>query len=395
MPWPRTSVMDSRTMFIGAYLRDEEPISRLCERYGISRKTGYKWIERYREAGIAGLSERSSARLTQQRRIDAETADRLLGLRRERPTWGPKKLLARLRQDQPDRTWPAASTLGDLLKREGLSQPRRRRRQPQTGKPALIEATAPNVSWAADFKGWFRTGDGVRCEPFTVTDGYSRYLLSCEAVPKITFVAVQPVLTRLFREHGMPQALRTDNGSPFARRDALGGLTQFSVWLLKLDVWPDFITPGRPDMNGRHERMHRVLREDTISPAASSITAQQERFDAWRTDYNTCRPHEALGQCCPATLYEASVRAFPEQIAGWEYPADHHVRKVVGDGYIHWRDGTIYLSGALRGETVALAQRDDGNWVVRFRGFELAVVDDASGELNVGRLRRTAVYRAA
>ena len=288
MPWPRTSVMDSRTMFTGAWLRGEEPVSQLCERYGISRKTGYKWIERYQEAGIAGLGERSSARLTQQTRIDAETADRLLGLRRERPTWGPKKLLARLRQDHPDRTWPAASTLGDLLKREGLSRTRPSRRKPPNGKPALIEAAAPNVSWAADFKGWFRTGDGVRCEPLTVTDGYSRYLLGCAVVPKITFVEVQPELTRLFREHGMPRALRTDNGSPFARRDALGGLTQFSLWLLKLDVWPDFITPGRPDMNGRHERMHRVLREDTISPAAANLAAQQERFDAWRMDYNTC-----------------------------------------------------------------------------------------------------------
>jgi transposase InsO family protein len=386
--------MDSRTMFIGAWLRGDAPISQLCERYGISRKSGYKWLERYQAGGIAGLAERSSARLTQQTRIDAETADTLLALRRERPTWGPKKLLARVRQDQPERNWPAASTLGDLLKREGLSQPRPRRRKPGNGKPGLIEATAPNVSWAADFKGWFRTGDGVRCEPLTVTDGYSRYLLGCEVVPKITFVEVQPVLTRLFREQGMPRALRTDNGSPFARRDALGGLTQFSVWLLKLDVWPDFIMPGRPDMNGRHERMHRVLREDTTSPPAANLLAQQERFDTWRRDYNSYRPHEALGQCCPATFYKVSARAFPEKIEVWEYPADHQVRKVVGDGYIRWRDGTIYLSGALRGETVALAQRDDGDWAVRFRGFDLAVLDDASGELNLGRLRQTPVYKA-
>ena len=394
MPWTRKSVMDSRTMFIGAWLHAEEPISVLCERHGISRKTGYKWIERYEAAGIAGLADRSSARATQAARIDAETARIVLDLRRERPTWGPKKLRARLRQDHRDRTWPAASTLGDLLKREGLSQPRPRRRAGERGKRALIEATAPNVSWAADFKGWFRTADGVRCEPLTVTDGYSRYLLGCEVVPQVTFARVQPVLTRLFREHGLPRALRTDNGNPFARRDGLGGLSQLSIWLLKLNVWPDFITPGRPDMNGRHERMHRVLREDTISPAAANAVAQQERFDAWRLDYNTYRPHEALGQLCPASFYHRSVRVFPERIEAWAYPADHQLRKVVGDGYIRWRERTIYLSGALRGETVALAQRDDGHWAVRFRGFDLAVVDDESSELHRGRLRRTPVYLA-
>ncbi len=395
MPWARKSVMDCRTMFIAAWLRAEEPLSQLCVRHEISRKTGYKWIERYQAAGIAGLAERSSARQTQASRVDAATAGMVLDLRRERPTWGPKKLLARLCQDHSERSWPAASTLGDLLRREGLSHPRPRRHKSEKYKPALIEALAPNLSWSADFKGWFRTGDGVRCEPFTVTDGYSRYILSCEAVPQVTFARVQPVLTRLFRDYGLPRALRTDNGNPFARRDGLGGLSQWSVWLLKLDVWPDFILPGRPDMNGRHERMHRVLREDTISPPAATVLAQQERFDRWRVDYNTYRPHEALRQRCPATLYQHSARKFPETIEAWAYPEDHQLRKVIGDGYIRWRERPLYLSGALRGETVALARRDDGHWAVRFRGFDLAVVDDESGELRRGRLRRTAVYQSA
>src|SRR4051794_35255467 len=198
-------------------------------------------------------------------------------------------------------------------------------------------------------------------------------------------------MTRVFQEYGLPGALRTDNGNPFARRDGLGGLSQLSVWLLKLDIWPDRIAPRRPDMNGRHERMHRVLREDTVSPPAASVALQQRRFDDWRMDYNTYRPHEALGQRCPARLHAASARRYPEAIAPWSYPADHHVRKVVGDGHIVWRDRPIYLSAALRGETVGLARRDDGDWAVRFRGFDLAIVTDAGGVMKPLRLSRTTV----
>jgi hypothetical protein len=203
---------------------------------------------------------------------------------------------------------------------------------------------------------------------------------------------VQPILTRLFQGHGLPRAVRTDNGNPFARRDGLGGLSRLSVWLLKLNVWPDRIQPGRPDQNGRHERMHRVLREDAANPPAATLAAQQTRLDSWRVDYNTCRPHDALGQVCPAALYTPSARAYPASIKDWDYPADHHVRRVVGDGYIKWRDGTVYLSAALRGETVGVARRDDGNWAVRFRGFDLTVLREDSGDLLRSGLARTPVY---
>jgi transposase InsO family protein len=379
-------------MFIGAWLRGEEPVSVLCGRYAISRKTGYKWMERYREAGVAGLGERSSARHAQPTQIDAETAELVRALRQQRPSWGPKKLLVRLRQEHSDRTWPAASTLGDLLRREGLSQPRRRKPKSPSSGVALTEPTAPNESWAADFKGWFRTGDGVRCEPFTMSDGYSRYLLVTQAVARVTMADVQPIMIRAFQEHGLPRALRTDNGPPFARRDGLGGLTQLSVWLLTLDIWPDRIAPRRPDQNGRHERMHRVLQEDTAIPPAATLAGQQARLDAWRVDYNTCRPHEALGQRCPASLYCGSPRSYPTSIRSWDYPADHHVRSVLGDGYIRWQDGTVYLSGALRGQTVAVARRDDGDWAIRFRGFDLAVLLEAGNTVKRCGLARTPLY---
>jgi putative transposase len=377
MPWTERGVFESRLSFINEWRSQAEPMNALCARHGISRRTGYKWIDRYKLDGLSGLFDLSSARHTHPEAISREVIDAVLALRDKRSTWGPRKLLARLRRDDPATAWPAASTIGDLLRREGKSRPRHRRRWENEPRDSnLVEPLASNDSWAADFKGWFRTGDGVRCEPLTVTDGYSRYLLVCEAVPRVTFEQIQPIMTRLFREHGLPGALRTDNGNPFGRRDGLCGLSRFSVWLLKLGVRPDFIRPGRPDMNGRHERMHRVLHEDTANPPASGLRVQQERFDVWRVDYNTYRPHEALGQRCPADFYTTSERYFSETIREWDYPADHHVRKVIGDGHIRWRDTTVYLSAALIGEQVGLARRDNGDWAVRFRDFDLTVLDD-------------------
>ena len=275
MAWRVESTMDQRLCFIAACLRADEPMSGLCLRFEISRKTGYKWLSRYRDFGAVGLVELSSARHTLAPAMDPAITDAVTALRKQRPTWGPRKLLARLSLDRPEIVWPASSTIGDFLHREGLSKPRSRRARDPSRKQPEIEPSAANESWSADFKGWFRsvfrwrqprltetlgrTGDGVRCDPLTVTDNYSRYLLACTAVPQITTAHVQPILAELFRRHGLPRALRTDNGSPFANRTGLGGLVQLSVWLLKLDIWPDRIAPGRPDQNGRHERMHRTL----------------------------------------------------------------------------------------------------------------------------------------
>lgn len=389
MPWTEVSVMDERLCFIAACLRAEEPMGLLCSRHGISRKTGYKWLERYEEGGAAGLSDRSRARQTQARAIDPETMARVLALRARRPSWGPRKLLAWLAMDDPAWVWPAASTVGDLLRREGLTRRRgRAEREPGT-KPPLVEPLAANEAWSADFKGWFRTGDGVRCEPFTVADGYSRYLLACEPVPRLSVREVRAILTRLFQEHGLPRALRTDNGSPFVHRPGLAGLTELSVWLLMLDIWPDRIAPGRPDQNGRHERMHRTLAEEVTRPPSATLSAQKQRMEAWRRDFNTERPHEALGQRCPATLWQRSSRRYPDTLRAWDYPADHFVRRVSGKGYITWRDQPLYLTEALRGQSIALARREDGNWWVRFRGFDLAELDERSSVLRRSGLART------
>jgi putative transposase len=393
MAWRVESVMDQRMCFIAGCVRADEPMSDRCLRFGISRKTGYKWLNRYSDFGAAGLVHLSSARHTMAQAMDPAITGALVELRQRRPTWGPRKLLARLSMDRPEIDWPAPSTVGDFLHREGLAKPRSRRSREPARKQPEIEPLAANDSWSADFKGWFRTGDGVRCEPLTVTDNYSRYLLACTAVAQITTAQVQPILTGLFRSHGVPRALRTDNGSPFASRTGLGGLAQLSVWLLKLDIWPDRIAPGRPDQNGRHERMHRTLGEDVARPPAATVAEQQGDFDVWREDYNTVRPHEALGQRCPAEFYSPSPRCYPEKIAVWEYPADHQVRRVAGDGYIKWRDGKVYLSEALRKETVALARRDDGNWAIRFRNFDLGTLTEEGNEIRRSGLARSGQAR--
>jgi len=353
----------------------------LCRRYGISRKTGYKWLGRYGEGGVAGLEDRNRAPRGTPHGLAPEVTEKILTLRRRYPTWGPRKLLARLFVEFPSATWPAASTVGDLLKRHGLVRRREKgRRSPDSSGP-IVEATGANESWSADFKGWFRTGDGVRCEPLTISDNFSRYLITCQAVPKVTLGEVQPLFERAFRDHGLPRAIRTDNGTPFAHRPGLGGLTRLSVWFLKLDIWPDRIAVGRPDQNGRHERMHRTLAEDTASPPAADLALQQARFDDWRETYNTIRPHEALGQQCPMQFQQPSARPFPAVLHPWEYPADHHVRRVDAKGYIKWRDGRVYLTEALRKETVALFCDDNGNWAIRYRKFDLAVLDHHSGEI--------------
>jgi transposase InsO family protein len=291
--------------------------------------------------------------------------------------------------DHADVVWPAASTVGDLLAREGLVTPRRR----GTGEPARskpqIEPLHANDSWSADFKGWFRTGDGVRCEPLTVTDNFSRYVLVSQIVARPTFADIKPLFVRVFREHGLPLGLRTDNGSPFASRHGLAGLTQFSVWLLRLDIWPDRIAPGRPDQNGRHERMHRTLNEDAATPRSADIAAQQRRFDAWREDFNTQRPQEALGQRYRASADNPSTRPYPESLSSWDYPADHHKRRVNAAGYIKWQDRPLYLSEALATGDVAISRREDGDWLLRFRSFDLAIV-----EANSGQLRRSGLARS-
>ncbi len=365
--------MDQRVAFIADWLRDELTMRDLAERYGISRKTGYKWVERYEGDREHGLAERSRAPKAHGRAMAAEIRRAVLTLRGAHPRWGPKKLRAVLREREPRRVWPAASTMGDLLRREGLSQPRRRLRYVVPLTQPLAAARAPNDVWTADFKGWFRTADGTRCDPLTIADACSRLVFCCRIVAP-SERGVRPWFERTFREHGLPRALRTDNGSPFATTGA-GQLSHLAVWWLKLGIQLDRIDPGHPEQNGRHERFHLTLQQETTTPPAATAAQQQRRFDRMRREFNMVRPHEALGQQPPARVYVASPRPYPARLEDPWYDATHQVRRVRETGQIKWHGELVFISEAVRHEAVGVAETQRGDWVVRFMHVELGRID--------------------
>ena len=362
MPWQETCAMDQRMRLIEELSRRALPVAQVCALYGVSRETGYKWWRRYQALGRTGLEERSRRPHQFGHAIDAAVAAALVAARRTHRHWGPRKLRAYLARAQPHVAWPAASTIGALLQRHGLvrARPRRRVRLPR-GPQRLREPSAPNVVWAADFKGHFRLGDGSRCHPLTVSDLHSRFVLRCQALPRESGALVWPVFEALFRTYGLPQCLRTDNGSPFASR-APGGLTALTVRWVKLGIWPERIAPGRPDQNGCHERMHRTLKAETAAPPRPTARAQQRAFMRFQREFNTVRPHEALGQLPPASRYAPSPRPYPRRLPEPAYPAHFEVRRVRHSGEIKWQGERLYLSEVLRGEPVGLEEIADGVW---------------------------------
>jgi transposase InsO family protein len=377
--------MDERTQFIARILKGGDEMAALCREYGISRKTGYKWLGRYRCEGAAGLRERSHAPLRHGQAHDVAVVQAVLNLR-ERWGWGPKKLRVKLGERHPELVVPAASTIGDWLRQEGLvGRSRRRRRCPAYAQPFAAVAGANDV-WCTDFKGWFRTGDGRRCDPFTLSDAHSRYLLRCQAVPRPDEASVRPIFEAAFKEHGLPRAIRSDNGPPFASL-GVGGLSRLAVWWIKLGIRPERIVAGKPQQNGRHERVHRTLKEETLAPPAESLPAQQQRFHDFRAVYNNERPHEALGQKTPASLYEPSPRPYPERIDDPGYRDDVAVRRVRSNGQIKWAGELIFVGEALIGEPVGVVETQSGDWLVRFADVELGYIHSQRRRLSPRPLR--------
>lgn len=380
MPWKETGPMEERMKFMLMYQEDGWSMTDLCEMFAVSRKTGYKWRERYEELGMEGLRALSRAPRSHPNAVAAEIEAAIVALKSKRPKRGPKKLLALLQRQQPDVPWPARSTIAAILKRHGLVRPRRRCRKTPPYELPFAGLDRPNAVWSADLKGWFKTGDGQRCDPLTITDNYSRYLLRCQVVRPATCATIQPVFIGAFHEYGLPEAIRTDNGPPFATA-TVGGLSQLSIWWIRLGIIPERIQPGKPQQNGRHERMHRTLKDEAISPPRSSGRRQQTAFHHFRQEFNHERPHEALGQRVPAAVYAPSPRPYPLILPEMTYPDDMQVRWVKAQGDISWKGHHVYLSATLAGELVGLRQVADDRWDIFFGPIRLAQLDTAHKHL--------------
>jgi putative transposase len=382
MPWDETTRMDQRVRFIGDFTSGRYTMSELCELYGICRKTGHKWVGRYREHGVEGLLDRSRVPHRSPQRSEQRCEQALVEERRAHPGWGARKLLLRLRQRHPQWAWPAASTAGEILRRHGLIEPRRRRGRSPTAKPR-VEATAPNRLWTADFKGEFRTGDGQLCYPLTVVDRFSRYLLGCRNRRSTAILQARPVFEELFAEYGLPTAILTDGGPPFASPCSPRRLSQLSVWWIKLGIEPVLIQPGKPQQNGCHERMHRTLKAATARPPATTWEAQQQAFDHFRREYNEERPHEGIGMKTPSQLYQPSERPLPGQLEEPSYPGHFEVRRVRATGYIKWCSQELFVSEVLIGELVGLEESEDGLWSLYFGPLLLGRYDERDGDLHL------------
>jgi len=365
MPWMETDPVTQRKRFVLETQGGLFSHSELCRRYGVSRKAGYKWLERYELEGPDGLLDRSHRPRICPHATDPMILEAAFKLRRQRPRWGAGKILSRLETLHPDWPLPAPQTLHKHFVLEGLvNRNKKRRKPPHPGRPTAT-FDAPNDIWSADFKGQFKTLDGIYCYPLTVQDGCSRSLLGCQGLAGTTYAASRGVFTRLFREFGLPDRMRTDNGPPFASM-SLGRLSRLSVWWIKLGITPDLIEPASPQQNGRHERMHKDLKADTTIPPAANRSAQQRRFNTWRIDFNEVRPHEALDNKTPASVYEPSTRTFPAKLITPEYPAHFEVRKVSANGGIRWHSAWVNVSHLLGGEYIGLEEVAADVWAVSF-----------------------------
>ena len=365
MPWLETAPMEQRERFI----RDERlalyPMTELCERYGISRQTGYKWLDRFDAGGRAGLSDRSRAPHQCPHRIADNVAQLICLARRQHPSWGPEKLRQWLEPRHPEVEMPAVSTAGDLLARKGLVKKRRRRR-PHL-HPGVVPAvtTQPNDLWTADFKGQFRTGDGLYCYPLTIADQHTRFLMACHGLLSTKGHGVRPVFERLFREYGLPRAIRTDNGVPFAPT-GIHGFSQLNVWWLRLGIQHQRILPGRPQQNGAHERMHQTLKGDAIRPPRATLAAQQRAFIRFQGVYNTERPHKFLRGRTPGSLDRPSTRAYTGVLPPIEYPGHFLVKRITNAGTFRFKKRLLFIAKSLQQHTIGLEEIADGIWSIHF-----------------------------
>jgi putative transposase len=377
MPWKETCVVDERMALVEAAMRGEVSVAGLCRLAGVSRKTAYKWLARFRSGGMANLHDQSRARLTQEHALDEALRAAIIYTRQTHPTWGIKKILPFLARTQPTLATCALSSGQRVLGSAGLIgvQSRTRNLAP-TSRTSRVQSRASNDIWTVDYKGDFRMGDGRRCYPCTIVDDFSRYVLAVSAHASVSLEATQSLFGRVFRERGLPRMIRSDNGIPFAGQ-GVGRLTKLSVWWLSLDIELDRINPGRPGENGRHERMHRTLKAEATRPPGRDLRDQQSKFDCFVPEYNQERPHEGLLQAVPASRYEASSRAWREDAREEDvYPTWWERRTIRSNGEMKWRGEWLFLSEPLAGKVVGLQEVAEGVWELRYRTMPLALLDE-------------------
>jgi len=375
MPWLETAPVEQREQFIVDYRLGLYSMTELCQRYNVSRKTGYDVVERMEEGGWAALRDRSRAPHHCPHRIAPEVADQICAARKAHPSWGPRLLLQWLERRHPDVDWPAPSTAGDLLARRGLVKKRRRRRPPYHPGVVAPVTHAPNDLWTADFKGQFRTRDGVYCYPLTIADQHTRFLLACQGLLSTKGGPVRTYFERAFRDYGLPRAIRTDNGVPFATR-GIHGLSRLNVWWMRLGIQHQRSRPATPQDNAAHERMHKTLKAGAIRPPRGSLAAQQRAFNTFRHEYNDERPHSHLRGRSPGDRYHVSPRAYPELLPPLEYPGHFLVKRVTNAGTFRFKHKLLFIANALKQYHIGLEEIDDGIWSIYFNRVLLARLDE-------------------
>jgi putative transposase len=390
VPWRQNSPMSEKKAFVRACTDRRRYIAEICAEFGISEKTGYRLLKRYRESGEAGLEDRSHAVRNHPFQITEEVERVILSLKHAHPDYGPQVIHDRLRQHEPFKHWPAASSIGELLKRHGLVK--RRRRRDRSGRRTylnsfLTRATEPNLVWTADFKGEFKLNSGAReyCYPLTVMDLSSRFILGIRALHTTSVAQTRKQFTTIFREYGLPRVIRSDNGVPFAHPTAIGRLGQLALWWVRLGIRPEHIRPGTPSENGAHERFHKTLKAAATKPASPSLVSQQQRFDDFRDEYNNHRPHRSLDdRRPPRDFYLKSPRVFPERLPSLTYPERALKRRVTSAGTIRWHFERIFISSNMAGDYVGILEEPDNSLKVLYGNLELGTLDSDRNKLTPG-----------
>ncbi len=375
MPWTETCVMDERVKFIIEVLDGTYSMSELCSYYNISRKSGYKWLDRYQQGGMESLRDRSRAPHAHPNETSAQVKQAILAIKSRFSKWGAPKIRVRLEREYPGwDSYPAVSTIGLFLREQNLTCPRKRRRKATPTESPLTNGLYANHVWCADFKGHFNTGNGHRCNPLTITDHASRYLLCCRHLDRMSYKLTKMRFERAFGEYGLPEVIRTDNGSPFASR-GLGGLSRLSYWWIRLGIYPERIKPGHPEQNGRHERMHKTLKDHTAKPPAKTLAKQQDRFNEFHKEYNDERPHEALQMLTPSDCYSCSTRQFPSRLPQVYYPEHMLPTYVRLHGDINYKGRRLFTTESLQGEYVGIEQMDEDTSLLWYCNYLLGRID--------------------